>query len=206
MHARSSTFRGRPEHLARGIGYVRATGMPSVLQLEGCVGLSTLADPASGRCIATTSWANAAAMHDSRDGVRPVREHTAELLGGEPEIQEWEIVLLHRLFAAPAGACVRLVWHECLPDAVDDAIDAYRMTMLDGLEDLSGFCSISLLVARTEGRAVSAITFVDRATMERARDRALGLSQQFTTSTGVVITDSGEFDLVLPHLRVPETL
>jgi quinol monooxygenase YgiN len=204
MHARSTTFHGSPEQLDQGIAYVRDKVMPAVLQMDGCVGISMLADRATGRCIATTSWDDADAMHNSRDGVRSIRERTAELLGGQPEIQEWEVALMHRARDTPDGACTRLVWSRCEPDAMDRAVDAYRSTELPELEHLDGFCSVSLLVARAEGRAVAAVTFTARAAMERSRSETQEMRDKFAMSTGAAVTDVGEFDLVLAHLRVPE--
>ena len=62
--------------------YVRDEVMPTVREMDGCVGLSMLADRDTGRCIVTTSWRDEAALHSSADDVRPSAERTAELLGG----------------------------------------------------------------------------------------------------------------------------
>jgi hypothetical protein len=51
-----------------------------------------------------------------------------------------------------------------------------------------------------------ATTYDSRADMERATDAARGMREEFTPRMGVTITDMGEFDLVLHHLRVPETV
>ena len=70
--------------------------MPMVTQLDGCVGLSLLADRDTGRCIATSAWQTEEAMHASAESVRASRERAAERFGATPEVQEWEIAVLHR--------------------------------------------------------------------------------------------------------------
>jgi len=53
---------------------------------------------------------------------------------------------------------------------------------------------------------VSAVTFEDRAAMERTREQARAMRDEFSPRMGTAITDVAEFDLVLAHLRVPETV
>ena len=44
--------------------------MPAVRGMDGCVGLSMLADRESGTCIVTTSWRDRESMQASAEGVR----------------------------------------------------------------------------------------------------------------------------------------
>ena len=69
-----------------------------------------LCDRSSGRCIVTTSWDSEESMSASRDAVRAMRERTADTMGGQFEVQEWEIAVLHRAHQAPEGACCRVTW------------------------------------------------------------------------------------------------
>ena len=51
MYARSTTFHARPALVEGAIAYLREEAMPTLLSIEGCVGLSVLADRTRGRCI-----------------------------------------------------------------------------------------------------------------------------------------------------------
>src|SRR5215212_8038002 len=62
MHARSTTIKADPDNLDAGIAFTRDEVMPAIQQIQGCIGLSMLTDRESGRCIVTTSWADADAM------------------------------------------------------------------------------------------------------------------------------------------------
>ena len=76
--------------------------------------------------------------------------------------------------------------------------------MVPSLEDLEGFCSASLLMNRSSGRAVSTATFDSREAMERNREQSKELRNTRSREMGADILDVGEFELAIAHLRVPE--
>ena len=145
-------------------------------------------------------------MRATMDRVGPMRDRVAEVLGGRPEVQTWEIAVLHRVREAPAGAWVRVTWPRIDPSRLDQLLDTYRMGVLPRLEVMDGFCSASMLVDRREGAAAGTVTFEDRATLERTRDAAVAIRERTTQEIGVQFLDVAEFELVLAHLRVPETV
>ena len=196
MYARSSTVQGTPRNIDRATAYLRDKVMPAVMGLDGYVGVSMMADRVSGHCIATTSWASEEAMHDSEGPMHQLRARFGEILGGRPKVQEWEIAVVHRLRPAPPTATCRVVWAQGDPAQAERMVDAFRIALLPRMEELPGFCSVSLLVDRESGRSVSASVYESRDSMRRAAE--LGASSE--------ITDVAEFDLVLAHLRVPETV
>ena len=143
MFARSTTVRGNPLSMDDAIAYVRDEVMPAVQQMDGCIGLSMLCDRDTGRCIATTAWETEEAMHDSESGVHDLRMRMAEMMGGRPEIQEWEIAVMHRMREAPEGACARVTWARGDPALIDDRMSTMRTAMLPRVEELPGFCSVA---------------------------------------------------------------
>jgi heme-degrading monooxygenase HmoA len=207
MYARSTTVRGNPQQLDQGIAYVRDEVMPLVRGMDGCVGLSLLCDRDSGRCIVTTAWETEEARQASAEGVRASRTRAAEVFGAaEPEVRDWEIAVMHRMHEAHNGACTRVIWSRRSPDRMDDVLDTFRTTMLSRIEDLPGFCSVSLMIDRQDGRMATAVTYDDRDAMMRANDRAADLRQEAGRTLAMDITEVAEFELVLAHLRVPETV
>lgn len=206
MYARSTTIHGNPESVDEGIAYVRDEVMPAVRQLDGCVGLSMLANRRSGHSIVTTAWRDEAAVQSSRDGVRASRERAAEILGGEPEVHEWEIAAMHRVHEAHHGACSRVTWLRTDPDAVNRAVDAVRMSLMPKLDDLPGFCSLSVMVRRDDGISVSAVSYDTWADLEQAREGAQEFQEDFAPTMGIQVVETADFDLVLAHLGVPETI
>ena len=204
MYARSTTFRGTPEAMDDGIAYVRDKVMPAVQQMDGCVGLSMLAERDSGRCIVTTSWADHQAMKNSAEGVLTMRQRAAEIMGGPADVQEWEVALMHRLHTAHHGACARVIWHDGDAAEVDGMIDTFRMTVLPQLEELPGCCSVSVMLDRSTGRSVVTTTYDSPQDMRAARERAMQMREEFMHQLHRTITEVAEFELVVAHLRVPE--
>jgi heme-degrading monooxygenase HmoA len=205
MYARTTTVRGDPRAVDDGIAFARSDVWPRLERMDGCVGMSMLADRGAGRCIVTAAWATEDAMRASADDVREVRRQLDEVLRAEAvDIAEWEIAVLHRSRPAGDAACVRATWIDVQAGRVDGLIDAFRMSLLPRLDDLPGFCSVSLLVDRGSLRAVAAVTYEDRAAMERAREQGAALREEFSRAMGSTITEVAEFDLALAHLHVPE--
>ena len=205
MYARTTTVHGDPERLDDGVAHVRDQVMPLVEQMDGCIGLSMLADRDSGRCIVTTAWESEDAMRASAAGVMDVRARAAEMLGGDqPEVAEWEMALVHRVRPADAGACTRVIWAQRQAGPMDDVHDVMRMRMLPQVEQLPGFCSVSVLTDPASGRAATAVTYESRAAMDAADERGQALRAEFSEAVGMEITEVAPFDLVIAHLRVPE--
>jgi quinol monooxygenase YgiN len=194
----------RPESIDAGIAEVRESVMPMVTQMEGCIGLSMLVDRASGRCIVTSAWRSEEAMRATDEELQPTRERVGEMLGGSPQVEEWEIAVLHRDHQSTQGACVRVTWMQVDSADLDRAIDVYRLASLPKAEELAGFCSASLLVDRSSGRAVSSVTYDSMHAMESNREAAAALRSVGSTDAGAELLDAGEFELALAHLRVPE--
>ncbi len=204
MYARSTTIQARPSDIDTGIAHVRDEVMPALTGIPGCIGLSLLVSRSSGRCIATSAWDTAEALHASADSVRPIRDRAAELFGGSTKVEEWEIAVLHREHNSPEGACVRATWLKTAPDRLDSAVEAYRNQFLSEMETLEGFCSASLLINRSSGRAVSCATYDSADAMVRNRDQAASLRTDASRRSGAELIDGTEFELALAHLRVPE--
>lgn len=205
MYARSTTIMARPESIDDGMAEVRDNVMPMVTGMDGCIGLSMLTDRSSGRCIVTSAWRSEEAMRATDEELRPIRTRVGEMMGGgDPEVDEWEIAVLHRDHQSMQGACVRVTWMQVNPADLDRAIDVYRLASLPRAEELEGFCSASLLVDRISGRAVSSVTYDSMEAMGRNREAAEQLRSSASKDAGADVLDVGEFELAVAHLRVPE--
>jgi hypothetical protein len=206
MYARTTTMRGDPQAADALVATVRDDVMPGLMELDGCIGLSLLVDRDAGRAIATSAWETQEAMRASAEQVRPLRDRAAQAFGGTPEVEEWEIAVLHRAHRVADGACARVVWTRTDPGNLDRIIDAYRDSLMPWWEQTDGFCSNSFLVDRQEGRCSSTIVFATREAMAHTRDQFTTLREEFVTKMGMEILEVAEFDMALAHLRVPETV
>ena len=204
MYARSTTVHADPQRIDEGIAHIRDEIMPAVQSMPGCMGLSMLCDRNSGRCIVTTSWDSEESMSASRDGVRAMREQAAGVLGGEFDVQEWEISVLHRAHQAPEGACCRVTWTRGDPARMDDVAETFRTSLIPRLDDIAGFCSVSSMGDRQTGLGVLTATYDDRSALEGSAETVRGMREQFAQQMNLEVTDMADMELAIHHLRVPE--
>jgi hypothetical protein len=204
VYARSTTVLAHLKSIDAGVAHIRDEVMPTLLGMEGCIGLSMLVDRNTGRCIATSAWRTREAMLASERQLRPVRDHVAEILGNRPQVDEWEIAVLHRDHTSRSGACVRASWVRMAPAQADRVVDVYRTGLLPVMQDYDGFCSASLLVDRASGLAVSSVSYDSLESMQRSREKSDALREAGAREAGVEIVEVCEFELALAHLRVPE--
>ena len=198
MHARSTTFNGRPENIDAGIEFVKNEAGPMLATIEGCRGLSMLVDRETGQCIATRSWENEATMLASDDQLRPIRDRGRDILGASMQVDAWEIAVMHRTHH---GECCRVSW---LQGDLDAMTETFRVGILPELEQTDGFCSASLLVDRSAGLGCATTAWETRAAMEASRSAADDMRSRAASDAGGMIVDVHEFDLAYAHLHVPE--
>ena len=198
MYARSTTFHGKPGNIEAGITFIENEAGPMLVKIEGCHGLSMLVDRETGYCIATSSWESEAAMRDSDEQLRPIRDRGRDILGGSMQVDEWEIAIMHRNHH---GECCRASW---LQGDLDSMTETMRVGILPQLEQTAGFCSASLLINRSTGLACATTAWETRAAMEASRSAADDMRSRVAADAGGEIVDVHEFDLAYAHLHVPE--
>jgi heme-degrading monooxygenase HmoA len=207
MHLRATTVHADPASIDDGVAFLRQKVMHTLQTTHGCLGLSMLADRHSGRCIAATAWETEEAMRASEDPLQASRSAFALSVGADrPEVHPWEIALVHREHPAGDGAGAQVAWARIQPTHLDHLVDAYRENLMPKLSALPGFCSLSFMIDRHEGRTVSVTCFEDAEALNRVRKEARSMREQFAQAMGARIVDVAEMELALAHLGVPETV
>jgi quinol monooxygenase YgiN len=204
MYARTTTIHADPQRIDDGIANVRDEVMPAVQSMPGCMGLSMLVDRSTGRCIVTTSWDSEESMSASREAVRAMRGQASDVMGGQFEVQEWEIVVLHRAHRAPEGACCRVTWTRGDPARLDEMTATVRTALMPRLDEIPGFSSVSIMGDRQSGMSVLTATYDDRRSLDASSGTVQTMREQFLQQTGRELVDMAEFDVVIHRLRVPE--
>ena len=204
MYARSTSIQGDPARTDEGIRYVREEVMPAVTGMDGCIGMSMLVNRETGRGIVTSSWMSQDEMRATGGQVTSLRSRGGEIMGGEPEVREWEIAVMHREHDAREGSWCRVTWLRCPPDEVDSTVAFFRDTVMTRLEDYDGFCSASMLVDRETGQCCGTARFDSREDLEATREMAQGMRERRSQESNVEFGDVEECELVIAHLRVPE--
>ena len=204
MYARSTSIQGDPARIDEGIRYVREEVMPAVTGMDGCIGMSMLVNRETGRGIVTSSWMSEDEMRATGGQVTALRTRGGEIMGGDPEVTEWEIAVMHREHDAREGSWCRVTWLTCPPDEVDSTVAYFRDTVMTRLEDYDGFCSASMLVDRETGQCCGTARFDSREDLEATREMAQEMRERRSRESNVEFGDIEECELVIAHLRVPE--
>lgn len=205
MYARSTTVQGDPGTLDEAIAYVGEKEFPAITAIPGCVGLSMLADRENGRVIVSSAWADEKALKASKETVRPMQDRLMQMLRADDAlIQSWDVAVLHREKPSGDGARAQVTWSRIAPSNMDTLLNAYRGSMLARLQELPGFCSLSLVIDRKEGRIVSVTSFESAATCAQTRKPARGFREEFAQAVGARIVDVAEMDVAVAHLHVPD--
>ena len=198
MYARSTTVQVRPSSIDLAVARVRDDVMPVVPTTEGCLGLSMLVNRTSGRCIVTTAWQTEEAM-TADECLQPLVDG-ATTGSAMPEVEDWEIGVLHRDHTSGPGAWVRVSWVHVEPEQADRLADLYRMVLLPTIVEFEGFCSASVLLDRPSGHVVSSVTFDSYQAMRTTRTLAVGVREHVDGE----VLEVDELQLALAHLRVSE--
>lgn len=203
MFARTTTVIARPSGIDRGIRYVRDVVMPELQGIPGFVGLSTLVDRATGRCIITSSWQSPDSLRMSEAQVRGIRDRCGEHFDAtETVVDQWEIAVMHRARTSEQAASASVSWLEGDPATMGALVEAFR-DAVPRLEQLPGFTSTSLLVDRRSGRAVSTVVY-DASAMTKARPHESAIRTAVADIAGAYVIEVAEFELAISQLRVPE--
>ncbi|HSV41333.1 MAG TPA: hypothetical protein VLI04_21400 [Nocardioidaceae bacterium] len=198
MFARSTTLNGKSENIDAGLRFIENEVRPIMDGIEGCRGLSCLVDRETGQAIATSSWESEEAMRASDDQLRGIRERGREIFGGDMQVDEWEIGVMHR---TQHGAACRVVWTQGDMDAL---IDVFKFNGLPAVEQIPGFCSASVMVNRTTGIGCVTTTFDTQEALEASRPMAEQIRTRSAEQAGLEIMEVREFELAYAHLHVPE--
>lgn len=204
MYARSTSIQGDAGRIDEGIRFAREEVMPAVTGMDGCIGMSMLVNRDTGRCIVTSSWMSQDEMRATESRVSALRSRAAEIMGGETEVKEWEIAIMHREHEALEGSWCRVTWLTCPPGEVESTIGFFRDTVMTRLEEVEGFCSASLMVDRESGQCCGTARFERREDLEATREMARRMREQRSREANVEFNDIEECELVIAHLRVPE--
>jgi len=87
---------------------------------------------------------------------------------------------------------------------LDRSIDVFKLTAMPAIQEYEGFCSASLLVNRTTGRALVTVAYDSRRGLDRSRERANTVRERTVNEMNASVQEVREFDLVMAHLHVPE--
>jgi heme-degrading monooxygenase HmoA len=201
MYARLVLLTGDPARMEESIRYIEETVRPAVTSLEGCRGMTFVADRERGKGVVATFWSSEEARTASAEPSRSVRETAIQRLGGTGTMENYEVAVFHQKALPGPGSGVRLTFTEGDPADVDLAIDAFRTTVVPRVELLPGFCRAILFVDRGRGRNVSAISFADQTGLTASRGAAASVRADATAKAHLNVRGVDEYEMVFTEVE-----
>ena len=105
MHARVSTFEGGSiEQIEEGTRLLRERVLPAAQQLDGFMGVISLADRAGRKQLTITLWESEEAMQASEEAANRLRQDAADALqAGIASVERYEVIVSEVKAPALAG-------------------------------------------------------------------------------------------------------
>ena len=173
--------------------------------MDGCVGMSMLVDRASGRCIATSSWESEAAMRDSADRVRPLRDGAERALGASSStVDTWEVAVVHRDHAMPDGACARVTWLSGRPTTPNAPPTSSGWPSSRGSRSSTASAAPACSSAARPAGPWAPSPSRRREQLEASREAATAIREAASRDIGATIDDVAEMEVAFAHLHLPE--
>ncbi len=93
MYARVNTFEGSADRIDDGIRDIQERIVPWTRETDGCKGAIALVDRESGKTIGITLWETQEAMLASESEAAGLRAGSADVMGGTPSVERYEVAV-----------------------------------------------------------------------------------------------------------------
>lgn len=207
MFVRISTIQARPEQLANGLRYIRDEVQPRVGTMEGSFGLTAWVDRSSNRVSVTALWRDRASMEASAEAVGTLRQSAAEHLGGDVSVELFESAVVHRVSPVAAGHWTRSSRFDVAPSEIDLLVQHFETTSLPDITTHNGLVAAILMVNRDDGKALAAVTFDSRESLDATGGASQARRDKATSDIpSLEVTGVGDMEIVTSGFRLPDEL
>ena len=199
MHARVVTFTGTPD-INAGIGILRENVVPVMRDLKGYRGLHASADRSHDVLGVLTIWDTEAERDESWDAVAPLRRENMAAIGGEVDVDQYEVLLQEFGGIPPApGSALLLVPVDTDTARIDENLAFFRREVLPEITSSPGFQAVRLLMNRETGRGMTGTSWSDREAMAEAA-AATEARRQEAAARGVLFGELSYREIVLTDI------
>lgn len=207
MFVRISTIQARPERLDEGLRYIRDEVQPRVDAMEGSFGLAAWVDRSSNRVAVTALWRDRASMEASAAAVGGLRQGAAEHLGGDASVEVFESAVVHRSSPPAPGQWTRSSRFDVAPSDIDLLVQHFETTSLPDITRHVGLVAAVLMVNREDGKALAAVTFDSRRSLDATAGASQARRDKATSDIpSLEVTGVSDMEMVTAGFRLPDDL
>jgi heme-degrading monooxygenase HmoA len=202
MFARYTTVRGDPNKIDAALDYVDGQARAAVEGTEGNLGFAVLVDSEGGRILGASYWDSAESMRAAEASLADTRSAAADALGGEVDIERFEVALGFRHSIPARGAVARLSRLEVDQARIDEAISLMREENVPRVKGAEGLCSFQLLLDRETGAGMVVTAWESQAAAEAFWPTAEQLRARASDRVGVRFTELDTFTMIRTTVRL----
>lgn len=206
MYARSMSGREDWTRIENTIPFVRHSMHPVISEIKGNLGLCMLLDQHDRRFVVISGWETEQAMHASDPTIAPLRAEAAEMLGGRPDVTEWEMAALMRTGELQPGNWISVAHLTADPGSVDRVVDAFRAAVLPAVTGLRALRGALLLVNRAEGRVANAVLFDRYTAMHDAHRKGAPIHDLSAAGLPMDAARVTNYELEIADMRLPDSI
>ncbi|MGW2573089.1 hypothetical protein [Streptomyces sp. NPDC001537] len=201
MFVRTVYATGDPAKVDTAIRALNSQGRDLLEERPGYRGAGIFVDRELGKLLAVSWWESEEARRNSDEVMRERRGGLLEPFAATTAVENYEVVVFHRVRRPEAGGGLRITRLEFDPVDADLLADTFRASVVPRLEALPGLAGTSLHVDRERGRGMVGALFADRNALAASRGAQAAARHEGAAKAHVTVTGLEEFEVVHADVR-----
>ena len=201
MFVRTVYATGDPAKVDTAIRALNSQGRELLEERPGYRGAGIFVDRELGKLFAVSWWDSEEARRNSDEVMRERRGALLEPFAATTAVENYEVVVFHRVRRPEAGGGLRITRLEFDPMDADLLADTFRASVVPRLEALQGLAGASLHVDRERGRGMVGALFADRNALAASRGAQASARHEGAAKAHVTVIGLEEFEVVYAEVR-----
>jgi heme-degrading monooxygenase HmoA len=183
------------QDIDEGVRYIRETAVPLLRQQVGFRGTTASADRSVNQLAVLTIWATEADREASESALGKAREELRRTIGGQVEVERYEMVVTEMASPPPVGAALLVQWVSMDPATVDGNIAYFASEVVPQMKAQPGFLAVRHMIDRASGKGVVGTAWTDADSMDAAAAEG-EKRRQVAAGRGVTFGDRSRREIV----------
>jgi quinol monooxygenase YgiN len=203
MYGRLTRIEGTPAEINEGVRNFEQNVARPAREIPGNVGIVLMVNPAEGRGVGITYWADKKALEASSEAMKQVRETSTKSSGVRvASVETGEVLSMERSGEPKTHTFIRLNTLQGKPEKIDAALAAYEKDVLPILKSLHGFRAATMAANAESGKIWVSSVWETAADREASEARVLDLRRTTATTAGAVDVKVEKFESVHVEFKV----
>ena len=200
MYSRVVNFTGAKD-IDAGIRFLEEKVLPAMRDLKGYRGLSASVDRAAGALGVLSLWDTEEDREASDSMLAATRQEGAEVIGGEMQVEKYEVLVSEVGQEPPAPGSALMVARVSMdPGKVDENTEYFKSVVAPRITASEGFRGLRNMMNRATGGGIVGTVWSDQDALQRASADAQARRDE-ATARGVAFGEMSMREIVLVDAR-----